>query len=109
MTMQLPESVTKHTRRYLNVRGWLIGIYLAAIPQAIGKVIDFLGTNGIEKTGLGIAQGTGLSLKQLGITFVLSLGFNALIFLKDHPLPQVVDRPVTPPPFPANPNQQNEP
>jgi hypothetical protein len=93
----------KAVRRVLQWRAWLTGLYLAAVPQAIGKVIDFFGTNGIEATGISAAKGAGMNLTQLGLTFCFSLVLHASVYVRSHPLPEVVEQPITPPPFPPNP------
>jgi hypothetical protein len=87
---------TATLRKFLDWRGWLVGLYLGAIPRAIDNVIAFITTNGVEASGL--VAGVGMNWKQVLTTFVTSVFINALLYMRTKPLPEVVEQPVTPPP-----------
>ena len=99
-----PQSAAVRTlKRYTDWRGWFVGMYVASVPVSIGKVLDWLTTNGVEATGVkaGIASaaGVGITLKQLTITFIVAIGVSALQYVRTKPRPDVVERPGTPAPF----------
>lgn len=78
-------------KKYLDYKGWLIGLWDAAIPAAMTAVLTLLGTNGVAATFGGAVADIGMTWKQALSQVAVHMGVAAATYLKTKPRPIEVE------------------
>jgi hypothetical protein len=99
--MTLSPEARVVVRKYFDIRGWLLGMYANAMKSATGVFLIAASTNVAEGMApASVGAGVGLGWKQAVVAFMSVLFLECVRYINNKPLPDEVDRPITPPPFP---------
>lgn len=93
-------ETARKVRKYLDWKNWFSGMWANSIKSATAVVLAAVGTNSAEKMMPTIAYDFGLDAKQTAAAFCSVLVIECIRFIHKKPLPDELERPVTPPPFP---------
>ncbi len=81
-------------KKYLDWRGWLAGLWDAAIPAGATAVTTLLGTNGIAATFGGAVADMGMNWKQAVAQVSIHMVLAAARYLQAKPRPVIVEETV---------------
>lgn len=78
-------------KKYLDIKGWLFGLWDSAIPAGATAVVTLLTTNGVAATFGGVVADMGMNWKQACSQIVIHMILAAAKYLQTKPRPQVVE------------------
>lgn len=81
-------------KKYLDWKGWLVGLYDAAIPAGWTAVLTLIGTNGAAATFGGVLADIGMTWKQALSQVGVHMLVAAATYLKTKSRPVVVEETV---------------
>ena len=92
--------LTKTTRKFLDWRSWLEGMYVNAIKSATGAILTFAGTNTAEAIAPTALAHVGLNWKQAVAAAGTIFAFEVIRYINAKPLPETVSADASTPPIP---------